>query len=196
MLFVSMKIVFKRRASMKAGFLNFCYQILIKTKANRIISYVLSKRILYSSTRSLKEEFGGSYNVITTLANSTLLGSKTIGSCYCQSGYWENSSYDYCVLRSLWVHPLLKRRGVGQKIVANSIENVKSAGFKYIMLLCISDNVVAKALYEKVGFNDLKTSHHLDGDYHYQAFENERLYLEGIIERPVICFWINLNSFQ
>ena len=192
MLFVSMKIVFKSRASMKAGFLNFCYQILIKIQANRIISYVLSKRILYSSTRSLKEEFGGSYNVITTLANSTLLGSKTIGSCYCQSGYWENSSYDYCVLRSLWVHPLLKRRGVGHQLVTICVENAKNAGFTYIMLTCFTDNLVAKSLYEKMGFNNLSEPIDSCDEAHFELFEKERLYAEEVNERNSVCYWIKL----
>lgn len=91
---------------MKLKLAGFCYTILKTLGLSKLIASFLSKRVIYISEKSFKEEFDNAYLMVTTKAKSSILLNKTVASAYLQSGYWELNNFDYCVLRSLWVHPL------------------------------------------------------------------------------------------
>lgn len=50
------------------------------------------------------------------------------------------------------VHPEHRRQGVGEKLLGYVLEQAKAEGALRVMLLTDGDNVVAQALYRKLGF--------------------------------------------
>lgn len=165
-----------------------CYTILKIFGVYKPCGYLLSRKLIYSSNKSFKREFDNDYLMVITRAKSPILFNKTVASAYLQSGYWEMNDFDYCVLRSLWVHPLLKRRGVGTKIVLNVIENAKEEGFKYLVLTCEVDNYAAQRLYRKCGFQLLGEQKE------YKRFDNERTYMEELFQRTNYIYWMKLEN--
>ena len=173
---------------MRQRLVGLCYTILKIFGVYKPCGYLLSRKLIYSSNKSFKREFDNDYLMVITRAKSPILFNKTVASAYLQSGYWEMNDFDYCVLRSLWVHPLLKRRGVGTQIVLDVIENAKKEGFKHLVLTCEEDNYVAQRLYHKCGFQLL-------GDQkEYKRFDNERTYMEELFQRTNYIYWMKLEN--
>lgn len=173
---------------MKQRFVGFCYTVIKFSGLLSSCSFLLSRKLSYVSQYSFKEEFDNSYLKVTTIVKSLLLMNKEVGSLYIQSGYWESRSFDYCVLRSLWVHPLLKRNGVGYRLVSEIVNNAHNLGFKYIVLTCDVNNVAAQKLYEKSGF------HKLEDDKEFPHFENERRYMQEVTNKPNFLYWMKLEN--
>lgn len=74
-------------------------------------------------------------------------------------GKYENANWskqlsqgDYMVCHTLATEPTLQGRGIGQQIVEYCIDYAKKHGFKAIRLDVVPENLPAKKLYEKCGF--------------------------------------------
>ncbi len=173
---------------MKKAILKACYDILERTKITRIMNFCLASKIILETTKTLESEFDQTYLRITTVAKSQILFGKNVGSIHFQSGYWEEDNFDYCVLRSLWVHPLIKGRGIGTRLVKQCIVNAQMSGFKTIILTCSPTNSIAISVYEKSGFL------HLSDLSKFEAFQNELSFAEEHDGVSYICFWLKLSS--
>ena len=173
---------------MRQRLVGLCYTILKIFGVYKPCGYLLSRKLIYSSNKSFKREFDNDYLMVITRAKSPILFNKTVASAYLQSGYWEMNDFDYCGLRSLWVHPLLKRRGVASRIVSEVINNAQTLGFKHLVLTCEMGNFAAQHLYKKCGFQLI------DDDKSYTRFVKERTYLEELSHRNNCIYWMRLNN--
>lgn len=74
-------------------------------------------------------------------------------------GKYENAAWstqlqrgDYMVCHTLAAEPSLKGKGIGRQMTAYCIEYARSHNYKAIRLDVVPDNLPAKRLYEKCGF--------------------------------------------
>ncbi len=74
-------------------------------------------------------------------------------------GKYENAVWsrelpegDYMVCHTLATDPLLRGRGIGKEIVEYCIHHAKNHSFQGIRLDVVPDNIPARKLYEKCGF--------------------------------------------
>ena len=74
-------------------------------------------------------------------------------------GKYENAIWsrtlargDYMVCHTLAIAPLQKGKGVGRQMVEYCVDYAKNHGYKAIRLDVVPDNIPARKLYEKCGF--------------------------------------------
>lgn len=74
-------------------------------------------------------------------------------------GQYENATWskqiplgEYMVCHTLAADPDLQGKGIGKQMVAFCIEHAKKHGFKAVRLDVVPDNIPARKLYEKCGF--------------------------------------------
>ena len=62
---------------------------------------------------------------------------------------------DVCYFSNLWVHPKLRGKKIGTKLVDYVMEEAGKKGFKYLTLGVVTDNEKNKSIYSHLGFNDV-----------------------------------------
>nr|WP_294850589.1 GNAT family N-acetyltransferase [uncultured Sphingomonas sp.] len=73
------------------------------------------------------------------------------------AGTWE--------LHQLYLTPDAKGRGIAQELMDWGFEEARRRGFQYLQLSVYVDNLRAKRLYEKIGFEEVGQFHFMVGDH-------------------------------
>ena len=69
-----------------------------------------------------------------------------------ESGAWEHTEGNYCVLHRLCVNPELQGRGLARQAMAHMESQALEKGFDSVRLDVFSQNLHAQRLYEKLGY--------------------------------------------
>lgn len=78
---------------------------------------------------------------------------------------WENTqavgfvalrfAADFCEILNVAVHPDYTRRSIGHKLLSYALEQIKAQGVCRVTLEVAADNIPARGLYAKIGFEPL-----------------------------------------
>lgn len=71
---------------------------------------------------------------------------------YCEVRIYHLPLPTHVYIMGLEVHPEFRRKGIGMKLVLESIKLADSSGARYVELVVSSDNESALNLYKKAGF--------------------------------------------
>ena len=68
--------------------------------------------------------------------------------------WWDREVKSWCEIVELHVYHKLWRRGIGTQLVLKALDYAKSKGAEAVYVVTGEDNVPARRLYEKYGFED------------------------------------------
>ena len=98
------------------------------------------------------------------------LNNEIVGFCLYRNYIKEPDNYPDadCEISSLYVSSLLKRKGIGTKLIKYVIQKLKNEGKTQMILGCLKENYPSRAFYEKMGGKYLKTENIKFGNKEYE----------------------------
>ena len=75
-----------------------------------------------------------------------------VGYTYLYKIYSNHSMKTVVILNDLYIHETLRGKGIGQLLIQKAIDYAKEQGAKSLNLSAFSSNLLAKRLYEHLGF--------------------------------------------
>lgn len=109
---------------------------------------------------------------------------KVMGKVWLMRGHFSTPTYEYCIFYSLWVHPTVRRLGMGNKLMQELYCYAKKEGYKEIFLITRQKNTKAINFYIKNGYQP-HTSSLLSEEYQKE--------IESYYEHQTMGFFIKIE---
>lgn len=80
-----------------------------------------------------------------------------VSSCLCT--IYNNGKANVLIIDNVFTDPNFRNKGYGKKLIKKVIDKAKELNIDSVELLVNSDNIIAKSLYERFGFEKTNKEH-------------------------------------